>query len=325
MTKAVSFKSRMATLLRRFPFIPALGMLVLLFILNGIAEPNSMTVRALKGVASTYLALVFLSVGQTFVVYTADIDLSVGAILSLVNVSIVVIMHQFGGEPYVVLLALGAGIVIGALCGLMNGIVVSGLRMQAIVATFATSILISGIALWVLPVAGMPAPSLFWKVYGGRSYGIPNVFFFIAILIALLAVMAKTGLVTKLLAVGNGQLSAYQSGLPVTRIRIYGYIICGIFAALAAFCITGDTASGDPLVGGAMTLSSVAAVVLGGTALSGGIGSAFGSAIGAIIIGLISSLVFYAGVPSQWQNLAQGATILVVLMLGVLASKRINQ
>nr|WP_321979723.1 ABC transporter permease [uncultured Cohaesibacter sp.] len=325
MTKAISFKSRMATLLRRFPFIPALGMLVLLFILNGIAEPNSMTVRALKGVASTYLALVFLSVGQTFVVYTADIDLSVGAILSLVNVSIVVIMHQFGGEPYVVLLALGAGIVIGALCGLMNGIVVSGLRMQAIVATFATSILISGIALWVLPVAGMPAPSLFWKVYGGRSYGIPNVFFFIAILIVLLAIMAKTGLVTKLLAVGNGQLSAYQSGLSVTRIRIYGYIICGIFAALAAFCITGDTASGDPLVGGAMTLSSVAAVVLGGTALSGGIGSAFGSAIGAIIIGLISSLVFYAGVPSQWQNLAQGATILVVLMLGVLASKRINQ
>nr|WP_321483078.1 ABC transporter permease [uncultured Cohaesibacter sp.] len=325
MTKAVSFKSRMASVLRRFPFIPALGMLVLLFILNGIAEPNSMTVRALKGVASTYLALVFLSVGQTFVVYTADIDLSVGAILSLVNVSMVVIMSQLGGEPYAVLLALGAGIMIGALCGLMNGIVVSGLRMQAIVATFATSILISGIALWVLPVAGLPAPSLFWKVYGGRSYGIPNVFFFIVILIVLLAFMAKTGLVTKLLAVGNGQLSAYQSGLPVTRIRIYGYIICGIFSALAAFCITGDTASGDPLVGGAMTLSSVAAVVLGGTALSGGIGSAFGSALGAIIIGLISSLVFYAGIPSQWQNLAQGATILLVLMLGVLTSRRINQ
>ena len=325
MTETVSFKSRMATLLRRFPFLPALGMLFLLFILNGIAEPNSMTVRALKGVASTYLALVFLSVGQTFVVYTGDIDLSAGAILSLVNVSIVVIMSQFGGEPYVVLLSLFAGIIIGALCGLMNGLVVSGLRMQAIVATFATSILMSGIALWVLPVAGLPAPSLFWKIYGGRSYGIPNVFFFILLLIAILSIMAKTGLVTKLLAVGNGQLTAYQSGLPVTRIRIYGYIICGIFAAFAAFCITGDTASGDPLVGGAMTLSSVAAVVLGGTALSGGIGSAFGSAIGAIIIGLISSLVFYAGIPSEWQNLAQGATILVVLMLGVLASKRINK
>ncbi|WP_319414369.1 ABC transporter permease [uncultured Cohaesibacter sp.] len=325
MTNEISLKARMATLLRRFPFLPALGMLLLLFVLNGIAEPNSMTVRALKGVASTYLALVFLSVGQTFVVYTADIDLSVGAILSLVNVSIVVIMSQFGGAPYVVLLSLLVGILIGAACGLVNGIAVSALRMQAIVATFATSILISGLALWILPVAGLPAPSLFWKIYGGRSYGIPNVFFFIAVLIAILAILARTSLVTKLLAVGNGQLTAYQSGLSVTRIRIYGYIICGIFAALAAFCITGDTASGDPLVGGAMTLSSVAAVVLGGTALSGGIGSAFGSAIGAIIIGLISSLVFYAGIPSEWQNLAQGATILVVLMLGVLASRRINQ
>jgi ribose transport system permease protein len=185
--------------------------------------------------------------------------------------------------------------------------------------------LISGVALWILPVAGLPAPSAFWKIYGGRSMGIPNVFFFMLALVALLVILAKTRLVTKLLAVGNGQLSAYQSGLPVTKIRIYGYVICGVFSALAAFCITGDTASGDPLVGGAMTLSSVAAVVLGGTALSGGAGSAFGSAIGALIIGLISSLVFYAGTPSEWQNLVQGATILAVLMLGVLVSRRINK
>ncbi|WP_316862896.1 ABC transporter permease [uncultured Cohaesibacter sp.] len=325
MTRSNSFKTQAAATLRRFPFLPALAMLALLLILNGIAEPNSLTVRALKGVISTYLALVFLSVAQTFVVYTGDIDLSVGAILSFVNVSIVVIMSQLGSAPHQVLIACLAGILIGALCGLLNGFVVAGLRMQAIVATFATSILISGLALWVLPVAGLPAPSLFWKIYGGRSYGIPNVFFFITVLIFVLAVIAKTRLVTRLLAVGNGQLTAYQTGLAVTKIRIAGYVVCGIFSSFAAICITGDTASGDPLVGGAMTMSSVAAVVLGGTALSGGVGSAFGSAIGALIIGLISSLVFYAGTPSEWQNLAQGATILIVLMLGVLASRRINQ
>ncbi|TLP48176.1 MULTISPECIES: ABC transporter permease [Cohaesibacter] len=320
-----SSKFDAAAMLRRFPFLPALGILLLLIVLNGIAEPNSLTIRAMKGVVSTYLALVFLSVAQTFVVYGSDIDLSVGAILSLVNVSMIVIMNQLGGGPFAVLLACFLGIFIGALCGLFNGLMVAGLRLQPIVATFATSILISGIALWVLPVAGLPAPSAFWKIYGGRSFGIPNVFFFLTLLVGLLVVIAKTKLVTKLLAVGNGQLSAYQSGLPVTRIRISGYVICGIFSAFAAMCITGDTASGDPLVGGAMTLSSVAAVVLGGTALSGGAGSAFGSAIGALIIGLISSLVFYAGTPSEWQNLVQGATILAVLMLGVLASRRINK
>lgn len=320
-----SSKFDAAATLRRFPFLPALGILLLLIVLNGIAEPNSLTIRAMKGVVSTYLALVFLSVAQTFVVYGSDIDLSVGAILSLVNVSMIVIMNQLGGGPFAVLLACFLGILIGALCGLFNGLMVAGLRLQPIVATFATSILISGLALWVLPVAGLPAPSAFWKIYGGRSLGIPNVFFFLTLLVGLLVVIAKTRLVTKLLAVGNGQLSAYQSGLPVTRIRISGYVICGIFSAFAAMCITGDTASGDPLVGGAMTLSSVAAVVLGGTALSGGAGSAFGSAIGALIIGLISSLVFYAGTPSEWQNLVQGATILAVLMLGVLASRRINK
>ena len=323
--QAVSRKIDAAGMLRRYPFLPALGMLSLLIVLNGIAEPNSLTLRAMKGVVSTYLALIFLSVAQTFVVYSADIDLSVGATLSLVNVCIVVIMNQLGGGPLVVLFACFTGIVIGALCGLFNGLVVAGLRLQPIVATFATSILISGLALWVLPVAGLPAPTIFWKVFGGRSMGVPNVFFFLALLIGLLVVIAKTRLVTKLLAVGNGQLSAYQSGLPVMKIRVSGYVICGIFSAFAAICITGDTASGDPLVGGAMTLSSVAAVVLGGTALSGGAGSAFGSAVGALIIGLISSLVFYAGTPSEWQNLVQGATILAVLILGVLASRGINK
>src|SRR5690606_25269360 len=95
-----------------------------------------------------------------------------------------------------------------------------------------------------------------------------------------------------------------------------------IFAALAAFCVTGDTASGDPLVGGKMTLYSIAAVVLGGTALSGGFGTVVGSVFGALIIGLINSLVYFVGTPSEWQNLVQGLSILIALMAGVLVGRR---
>ena len=98
--------------------------------------------------------------------------------------------------------------------------------------------------------------------------------------------------------------------------------ISGVFAALAAFCITGDTASGDPLVGGKMTLFSVAAVVLGGSALAGGYGTVVGSIIGALIIGFINSLVFFVGTPSEWQNLVQGLAILLALMTGVLVGRR---
>ena len=89
-------------------------------------------------------------------------------------------------------------------------------------------------------------------------------------------------------------------------------------AALAGFCITGDTASGDPNVGGLITLNSVAAAVLGGAALSGGVGTLFGSVLGSLVIGLVGSLVFFLGTPSEWQNLVQGLTVLAALMVGIL-------
>lgn len=185
------------------------------------------------------------------------------------------------------------GLLLGLVCGLVNGLVVAALRLQAIVATFATSIFFTGLALYILPVAGTPAPALFWRAYGGRFFGVPFVFYILAVLAILLAVLSRTRLVTQLLAVGDDPQAAYQTGLPVVATRVKGYVLCGLFSALAAFCITGDTASGDPLVGGKMTLYSVAAVVLGGSALSGGWGTVVGSLLGALTIALVNSVVFF--------------------------------
>ncbi|WP_331376447.1 ABC transporter permease [Sinorhizobium chiapasense] len=308
--------------LERYPFLPALVIVMGLLLLNGVFSPNSLSYRSLTGLFSTYMALILLAIAQTYVVYAGDIDLSAGSILSLVNVAIVVLMERWGGGAGAVLLALALGLLLGLACGLLNGIVVAALRLQAIVATFATSIFFTGFALYILPVAGTPAPALFWRTYGGRLLGVPFVFYILAVLTVVLLVLSRTRLVTQLLAVGDDQQAAYQTGLPVVPIRIKGYLLCGLFSALAAFCITGDTASGDPLVGGKMTLYSVAAVVLGGSALSGGWGTVVGSALGALTIGLINSVVFFMGTPSEWQNFVQGFAILVVLMAGVLAGRR---
>jgi ribose transport system permease protein len=309
-------------LLERYPFLPALAIVFVLLALNGVFSPNSLSYRSLTGLLSTYMALILLAIAQTYVVYAGDIDLSAGSILSLVNVAIVVLMERWGGGAGAVLLALAIGLLLGLACGLVNGLVVAALRLQAIVATFATSIFFTGLALYILPVAGTPAPTIFWRTYGGRLLGLPFVFYILAALVVLLAVLGRTRLTTQLLAVGDDQQAAYQTGLPVVAIRIRGYLLCGLFSALAAFCITGDTASGDPLVGGKMTLFSVAAVVLGGSALSGGWGTVVGSLLGALTIGLISSVVFFMGTPSEWQNFVQGLAILVVLMAGVLAGRR---
>ncbi|WP_046117460.1 ABC transporter permease [Ensifer aridi] len=315
-------EGRIRKLLERYPFLPALVIVAALLALNGFFSPASLSYRALTGLLSTYMALILLSIAQTYVVYAGDIDLSAGAILSLVNVAIIVLMERWGGGAGAVLLALAIGLLLGLACGLVNGLVVAALRLQAIVATFATSIFFTGLALYILPVAGTPAPAIFWRTYGGRLFGVPFVFYVLAALIVLITVMSRTRLVTQLLAVGDDQQAAYQSGLPVIPVRIKGYVLCGLFSALAAFCITGDTASGDPLVGGKMTLYSVAAVVLGGSALSGGWGTVVGSLLGALTIGLINSVVFFMGTPSEWQNFVQGLAILVVLMAGVLAGRR---
>jgi ribose transport system permease protein len=298
------------------------GHLVVLLALNGIYQPRSVSLVGLTGLTKTYLALMLLAVAQTYVVYAGDIDLSAGAIVSLVNVVIVVLMEKWGGNGISVIAAMAIGLAVGLACGLINGFVVAALRLQAIVATFATSIFFTGAALWVLPVAGTPAPAAFWRTYGARFLEVPFVFWAVIALALLLYAMARLRLTTQLLAVGDDAQGAYQSGLPVTAIRLKGYALCGLFAALAAFCITGDTASGDPLVGGKMTLYSVAAVVLGGSALSGGFGTVVGSVFGALIIGLINSLVYFVGTPSEWQNLAQGLAILVALMAGILVGRR---
>ena len=323
MERAATAPSRpgfLARLVARHPFLPALVIAAVLLALNGLYQPRSVSLVGLTGLTKTYMALMLLAVAQTYVVYAGDIDLSVGAIVSLVNVVLVVLMERWGGGGLPIFAAMAAGLGVGVACGVLNGVVVAALRLQSIVATFATSILFTGLALWVLPVAGLPAPSAFWRTYGGRFLDVPFVFYAVLALAALLYLMARLRLTLQLLAVGDDAQGAYQSGLPVTAIRIKGYALCGLFCGLAAFCITGDTASGDPLVGGKMTLYSVAAVVLGGAALSGGFGTVVGSVFGALIIGLINSLVYFVGTPSEWQNLVQGLAILVALMAGILVA-----
>jgi ribose transport system permease protein len=308
--------------MERYAFLPALIILVVLFLLNGYFQPRSVSLVGITGLMKTYLALMMLAIAQTYVVYAGDIDLSAGAIVSLVNCVIIVLMTQWGGGALSVFGAVGVGLAVGLACGLVNGIVVAAFRLQAIVATFATSIFFTGMALYVLPVAGMPAPAALWRTYGGRFLEIPFVFYVVVVLALLLYALTRTRLATQLLAVGDDAQRAFQSGLPVTAIRVKGYALTGLFAALAAFCVTGDTASGDPLVGGKMTLFSVAAVVLGGSALSGGYGTVVGSVFGALIIGLINSLVYFVGTPSEWQNLVQGLAILIALMAGIVVGRR---
>ena len=326
MSKAVSIGplstlSRRVNFIRR-PYLPAIMVCILLIIVNGILQPKTMRPEAIVADISTYLPLILLAVGQTYVVLASDIDLSVGSIISLVNVVTVSIIAILGSGIGAIFVGITAGLLTGILCGILNGLCVAILRFQPIVATFATGIVFAGFALWVLPQAGLPTPDAYWETYGETLAGLPFVIWVLAGTSLSVALIANIVFTRSLLAAGGDMQSAYQSGLPVTRIRIYAYIICGLFAAISALCLTGDTGSGDPLLGAKSTLGSVAAVVLGGTALSGGRGSPLGSIFGAIILGLIGSVVFFAGVPFEYQNLVQGLIVLAALAGGVTVARR---
>jgi ribose transport system permease protein len=303
-------------------WLVTLGALIALFAANLVLQPNLVTPAVLKSNLTVFLPLVLVAIGQTYVVLSGDIDLSVGATVALVNVVTVSVIAATAGDGTGVLLGIAAGLATGLACGLANGFLVGVLRFQPIVTTFATSIIFSGLALYVMPQAGVPVPPLYWRGYAGSLLGVPTVLWIFVGALIVIAFIARRPLLKHFAAVGGQRNAAFQTGLRVARVRIAAYVICALFASVASLCLTGETASGDPLMGRLLALSSISAVVLGGTALAGGSGSAFGSVLGALVLGMIGNVIFFAGLPFDYQTLIQGLIILAALAGGVLVARR---
>ena len=303
----------------RYPYLLAATVFIVLAAVNTVLEPRFLTFGVAVSNLSAFLPLTLVAIGQTYVILAADIDLSNGAIISLVNVTTVMLIQATHGS---VAVGFAAGLGVGLAAGAMNGIFVAYLRYQAIVTTFATSVVFSGVALWVLPQAGGQVPAPVYLAYAGSFLFIPTVVWILIAAAVLVALIARLRFYHALRAVGGNMQAAFQTGLAVARVRLGAYVLSGLFAALCGLALVGETASGDPLIGADLTLSSITAVVLGGTALSGCVGSAFGSILGAFILGLINNVIFFAHLPFEWKGLVQGAIILMALSGGVIMARR---
>jgi len=303
------------------PYWMAAAVFVVLCIVNAALQPTFLRFGVATSNIAAFLPMSLVAVGQTYVVLASDIDLSAGAIVSLVNVAVVSIIDGMGGSGASVALGLAVGLAAGLICGVVNGLCVAFLRFQPIVTTFATGIVFAGFALWILPQAGRQVPPAFYNAYAGTGLGVPTVIWILVAAIAFATVVARSRFYRALRATGGNMQAAYQTGVPVARVRLGAYTISGLFSALAGLALVGETASGDPLIGGALTLASVTAVVLGGTALSGCVGGVAGSILGAFILGLINNVIFFAQLPFEWQGLIQGLIILAALAGGVVMAR----
>lgn len=308
--------------LRSRPWLITLVVLALLVAINAALQPSFFEPRVLRSNLATFLPLVLVAIGQTYVILAGDIDLSVGSIVALVNVVTVTIIAAMGGTDLAIWVGMLGGVGVGLACGLFNGLLISGLRFQPIVTTFATGIIFAALAIWVLPRAGLPVPANYWRTYGENFFGVPLVAWVLIGGVLFTLIVSRTVFHSHLLAAGGNRTGAFQSGLRLGLIRIGSFMIAGLFSALAALCLTGETASGDPLLGQTLALSSISAVVLGGTALAGGFGGAFGSIIGALVLGMIGNVIFFAGLPFEYQTLVQGLIVLLALAGGVFVTRR---
>jgi ribose transport system permease protein len=297
----------------------AAGMFVLIFALFITKYETGWTVPVITTAANKGVLLAIVAMAQTLPVLTAGIDLSVGMVFVLANC---LASHLVVGTPMQAALGVLAVSATGTLCGLINGVIIVYGRLQPIITTMATGTIYFGLALALRPVAGGAVQEdLADLLTGAQLGGVPSSLFVLLAIVMLVWVPYRRSTTGRAaLAMGSAEGAAYMSGVPINRAKIAAYTLSGLLAALAGLMLTFITYSGEASssLGGTYTLNSIAAVVIGGTSLAGGAGSAIGSIFGAFVMRTIGDLLFVFDLEPLWQPLFQGVILLLAVSLGSL-------
>ena len=289
--------------------------LVLLSIGLSIASPNFLTPSNLFSVLRQVSYSGLIAFGMTFIILIGGIDLSVGAILALVGI-VTASLIQAGMDP---ILASCIGLLLGAACGAINGLLVSFGRIAPFIATLATMILFRGIAQEYSqskPIS-INVDGLFNEIGSGYLFDtIPvPVVLMLLVYFMLWFVLKKTRFGRHVYALGGSEDVARISGLKVRSLKLWVYTLSGLMSGLAALVVTSRLSSASPNAGAMYELDAIAAVVLGGTSLSGGRGWIFGTLVGVVLLGILSNGLNLLNVSSNYQLIIKGVVILFAVLL----------
>lgn len=300
----------------KFQQLLAFASLVAIFVFFSFASPNFLNYGNITSILFSTVVIGTLALGATFVIVTGGIDLSVGTGMSLCAVMAGVFIVNMGLPITVgVLLTL----LFGGLVGLINGLNVTFLKLPPFIATLAMMLVAEGLAL----VISGSAPIYFDSDSGYTSIStgsvIPGADFPNAVLIlAAAAIVGGVTLNRTLLgrytyAIGSNEEATGLSGIDVRKWKIIVYVVSGLFIGLAGVLISARLGSAQPATGMGYELQAIAAVVIGGTSLSGGRGSILGTVIGALIISVLNNGLQITSVPQEWQNVILGSVIVVAV------------
>lgn len=293
------------------PFIGLILLIVVISIMNSAFLDLSNLLNLLRQVSINGL----IAFGMTFVILTGGIDLSVGSILALSS-AFTAILITSGLDPIVALIV---GVLGGFLFGVFNGVLVTFGSMAPFIATLATMTIFRGLTLVVTdgnPITNLGDSYMFQLFGKGYFFGIPvPAVTMIIVFIILAIILQKTTFGRHTYAIGGNEVASKISGIKVNRVKILIYGISGLMSALAGAILTSRLNSAQPTAGTSYELDAIAAVVLGGTSLTGGKGRIVGTFIGVLIIGVLNNGLNLLGVSSFYQQVVKGIVILIAVLI----------
>lgn len=307
----------------------ALASLVVLLVTFSISSGNFFQFSNLIGILLSTAVIGVLALGSTFVIITGGIDLSVGTVMTLSAVMTGVFI-TFWGLP--VPIGILGGILTGALCGLLSGTAVAKMKIPPFIATLAMMMIAKGLALIISgakPIYFTEAES-FADISQGSVLGslipgfdIPNavLIFFIAAILGFL-ILSKTIIGRYNVALGSNEEATRLSGVNVGYWKIVIYTLTGAFTGLAGVMMASRLNSANPALGAGYELEAIAAVVLGGTSLSGGKGTIMGTVIGALIMSVLTNGLRILSVPQEWQTVVVGFVIILAVYADMLRRRK---
>jgi ribose transport system permease protein len=317
MTGPDAVRSRITGLPKRFAAQPAdlmlPGFILLLALGTAAIEPRFLSLGNLTNLARQLVPLLILSVGQGFAIISGGLDLSLASVMSLAGVGGITLAPTLGLP-----LGVAAMLAIGVLCGAANGAIIAYLRTTPLIVTLGMLSITQAIALIVsngVPIYGVPE-ILTDRIGFGTLMGVPVT---LLIGLALLAVcwllLARTIFGRYVYAIGSSLPAALKSGIDVRRTTLLVYVVSGACAGVGAIVLTAWVGAAQPIAEPSLTLQSLAAVVLGGVALTGGRGGMLHVVYGVLILGMLSNAMNMLGISAYFQTLAVGIVIIIAVIL----------
>ena len=302
-------------------WMSSLIFLLLLFVITGIADPSFLKYSSIISCFNTATMYTLLAVGIAFVIMTGEIDVSIGATLGITAAMTGMIAQQGGS----VISMLAACLATGAAVGLVNGLGVAYFGVPSLIFTLGTNSVVRGL-IYILTdgrtienfggvIAGYGNKTIFAEI---------TVYYAIAVALVVIShwVLTKTRKGKYFIAVGDNAGGANLVGISVLGTKILAYILCGLFAGVAGFVFASKYGQVMTVAGNGYEMTAIAACVIGGISLSGGLGNMVGAAIGAVIMSSISRLLVFIGLPATYNNTITGVMLIVIVVADALTQRR---